>query len=202
MSIFQQSEKTACWQYFRDYINSKELGHRFKRADFRTIANVKNFNMGTLDTLRNLLVRGGFFEIVDRGTYEFKNRIPAGTTTTELYSLAFGTKLEYLEKVVTRKERERRYAEDQARLLELQKVNIAIITEARSKPCKDCNQPLPDFVKIFSYRQPQKRYYAFTELTFSPTEKVQDEIEKCDIICLNCHAIRVHKGLHSFYKEV
>jgi len=197
-----RKDKNVCWTYFREFINTKEIGHRFKRSDFKIISNVKKFNMGTLDTFRNMLVRAGFFTIVDRGTYELKNKIPAGTTTTELYSLAFGSKLEYLEKVVGRKERERRQAEEQARLLELQRVNTAILTEARSKPCKDCNLPLSDFVKIFSYRQPQTKYYAFTQFTLAPTEKLQNELEKCDLICLNCHAIRVHDGLHSVYQEV
>src|SRR5229473_1897940 len=94
------------WPQFRTYVNNKEIGHKFKRSDFLLFANLHDTPHGTVDTNRNLLVRAGFLKIVGRGTYEVLSKVPNGTTTTELHELAYGSKLVYLEKVVTRKERE------------------------------------------------------------------------------------------------
>ena len=201
MSIFQVDSNLSCWPALREYINSKELGFKFTRAEFRVLANTKRFNMNSIDGFRNQLVRAGFFKLAGRGTYEFTQRIPPGTTTSELHQLAYGSKLVYLEKVVARKERERIRAEEEARLLELQRVNTAILVEARSKPCLDCNLPLPDYVKVFSYRF-ETKYQAISQLISSATEKLRIELDKCDLICLNCHAIRLHDGKHSVYADI
>src|SRR5690349_17252028 len=108
------------WAAFRDFVNGKELGFQFKRSDIITFGRLRHVQVSSMDNFRNLMVRAGFFKIVARGTYELVNKIPVGTTTSEMHTLAYGSKLVYLEKVVARKERERRQAEEQARLLELQ----------------------------------------------------------------------------------
>jgi hypothetical protein len=185
------------WPQLREYINKKEIGSTFVRTDLLLFANLKDTPHGTLDTFRNQLVRAGFLKIVGRGRYELVNRIPGGTTTTELSSLATGDRLKYLERVVSRKEREKRIAAEEAALLELQTKNTAIVVEARSRPCLDCNLSLPDYVKIFSYRQQQTKYQRISNLISSPTEKLLIELAKCDLICLNCHTIRLYNDKHS-----
>jgi|ERR1035437_9321631 hypothetical protein len=189
------------WPQFRQYINGKEVGHRFRRPDFLLFANLHYTPHGTVDTNRNLLVRAGFLKIVARGTYEVINKIPNGTTTTELHELAYGDKLMYLEKVVKRKEREKIAAAREALLLELKTKNAAIILEARAKSCLDCNLPLPDYVKVFSYTQPQDKYQGISAFMSAPTEKLLAELTKCDLICLNCHMIRLHNDKHSVYEK-
>ena len=59
-----------------------------------------------------------------------------------------------------------------------------------------------DYVKVFSYRQPQSKYQLFSQLISDSTERLQEELAKCDLICLNCHAVRLHEGKHSIYKEI
>lgn len=186
------------WPQFREYVNSKEVGHKFRRPEFLLFANAHDTPHGTVDTNRNLLVRSGFLKIVGRGTYEVQGRIPNGTTTTELHELAYGSKLTYLEKVVARKHREKVQAEREAFMLELKTKNAAIVLEARAKPCLDCNLPLPDYVKVFSYRQPQDKYQGISAFISAPTEKLLAELTKCDLICLNCNATRIHNDKHSF----
>lgn len=190
------------WSTFREYINAHDLGFKFQRKEFKVFSNAKRIKMSTVDNFRNMMVRSGFLKLAGRGVYEFANKVPVGTTTSELHTLAYGSKLVYLEKVVARKERERRQAEEEARLLELQRVNTTLLTEARSKPCLDCKLPLPNFVKIFSYRQPQAKYHHISQMISVETDKLLNELSKCDLICLNCHAIRVHEGKHSVYQEV
>lgn len=202
MSIFEVSPVQTGWAAFREYVNGKELGFNFKRSDLLVLARTKHIQTSSMDNFRNLMVRAGFFKIIARGTYEFVNKIPVGTTTSEMHTLAYGSKLVYLEKVVARKERERRQAEEDARLLELQRVNTAILIEARSKPCMDCNLPLPDYVKIFSYRYPQDKYHAMSQMISVATSRLRTELGKCDLICLNCHAVRLHEGKHSVYSEI
>lgn len=189
------------WSQLREYVNKKEIGATFARTDLLLFANLKDTPHGTLDTFRNQLVRAGFLKIIGRGKYELINKIPLGTTTTELSALATGDRLRYLEKVVSRKEREKRIAAEEAALLELQTKNTVIVVEARSKPCLDCNLPLPDYVKIFSYRQSQTKYQRISNLVSSPTEKLLYELAKCDLICLNCHTIRLHNDKHSVYEK-
>src|SRR5258708_22074791 len=121
------------WPKFRAYVNEKEVGKRFTRTDFLLFANLQDTPHGTVDTNRNLLVRGGFLKIVGRGLYELVNKIPGGTTTTELHELAYGDRLKYLEKVVKRKELEQVAAERDGKLIEHKTGNVVSVLEIREK---------------------------------------------------------------------
>ena len=97
------------WAKVRDFINGKEIGHIFARKELILLGNLNQLASSSIDMIRNTLVRSGFFKIVDRGRYEFMTKIPSGSTLSELKTLAFKTKLEYLEQVVGRKEREKKH---------------------------------------------------------------------------------------------
>ena len=99
------------WSRVRDFINTKEVGHIFARKELILLASLSGITTSTVDTIRNALIRAGFLKWVGRGRYELVNKIPIGTTLTEIVALAFGTNLDYLEKVTARKEREKRHVQ-------------------------------------------------------------------------------------------
>lgn len=184
------------------YISKKDVGYVFRRKDFVALGDTINIAPGSMSMYSNVLRSAGFLRTVEPGKYEYIQKLPVNTTSREVSLLAKGDRLRYLEVVTKRKENERIQAEEQARLLELTRINTAILISVRNNPCKDCNLPLPDYVKIFSYRQPQTKYHHLSQMITLPTDKLRSELDKCDLICLNCHAIRLHDGKHSVYNEI
>lgn len=62
-----------------------------------------------------------------------------------------------------------------------------------SHPCMDCEQYYPYYVMQFDHLPKFKKLYTIADqLTTSP-KKLLKEIEKCDLVCANCHAVRSHK---------
>jgi hypothetical protein len=181
---------SAFWPKFREFINKRDIGGVFTRTEYKLFANLNDTPHGTADFHRNALVRAGFLKIVGRGRYELVNKIPAGTTTTELKELVIGDRLRYLEKVVARKEREKRIAEEKIRVAQLTETNTRIVGELLSRPCLDCKRSYPRPAMIFSYREAPRRYRALSKLILRETRDFVDELEKCDVVCFNCHLIR------------
>lgn len=63
-----------------------------------------------------------------------------------------------------------------------------------NKPCTDCGKQYPYYVMDFDHLDPTKKEKNVGRLTarsFS-LEKIQKEIDKCELVCSNCHRIRTH----------
>lgn len=178
------------WEKLVKFINKKELGHIFKRSELLLWANVNDLSGNTIDMYRNQLVHAGIWKRVKSGTYELQSKLPENTTTTELYLLYKGDRLKYLEKVVQRKEREKEIAAENERVAKLTEVNNRIISELLSRPCLDCKGSYPKPAMIFSYRQVPRHFRALSKLILRETKDFVDELEKCDVVCFNCHLIR------------
>jgi len=181
---------TSGWQTFLKYVNGKEIGHIFKRKDLLVFASVNGMAGGSIDGYRNQMVQGGYFKRVKAGTYELQNKLPDGTTTTEIYHLRNNDRLKYLEKVVARKERQARQAAEKARQEAACATNTRIVADARSRPCLDCRGSFPAAVMQFSYRQAPRWHRTLSKMILGNTQKLVDEIGDCDVICMNCHIIR------------
>ena len=70
-----------------------------------------------------------------------------------------------------------------------------VIKEAKEQPCCDCGLRYPSYVMDFDHRDGrQKRFNigrdALSKL--STVEALRAEIDKCDVVCANCHRIRTH----------
>src|SRR5665213_2283169 len=80
----------------------------------------------------------------------------------------------------------------QARSRELGKKNYdkirAFINEAKQAPCMDCHQTFPPCVMDFDHRDPTEK--AMNVGACRSLKKTIAEIEKCDLVCANCHRIR------------
>ena len=76
-----------------------------------------------------------------------------------------------------------------------QKRNIIkeyIANYKQSKVCADCKESYPYWMMDFDHLEDKvftiARYYEYT----LDLEKIKKEIEKCDVVCANCHRNRTH----------
>lgn len=64
----------------------------------------------------------------------------------------------------------------------------------KDKPCKDCGIKYPWYVLDFHHRNPIDKSFSLSTGCYRHSrEDVLKEIEKCDLICANCHRIREYK---------
>lgn len=70
-----------------------------------------------------------------------------------------------------------------------------IIRGAKDRPCSDCGISYPTFVMDFDHRdQAQKRFNIGRDALGRCSERaLMEEIEKCDVVCANCHRMRTHR---------
>lgn len=67
------------------------------------------------------------------------------------------------------------------------------LQERKSVPCADCGIMYPYFVMDFDHRDPsQKLFNIGSKVSSMSFEQVRVEVEKCDVVCSNCHRIRTH----------
>ena len=64
-------------------------------------------------------------------------------------------------------------------------------------PCMDCKQSYPYYVMDFDHRDPTQKVAHIQKMCTSASwERLLQEIDKCDIVCANCHRIRTfNQGL-------
>ena len=70
-----------------------------------------------------------------------------------------------------------------------------IILEAKDRPCAECGVRYPVHVMDFDHRTgTRKRFNGRDALTRCSIEALQQEIEKCDVVCANCHLNRTYRA--------
>ena len=70
----------------------------------------------------------------------------------------------------------------------------AWIKAKKNVPCMDCGKSYPFYVMDFDHRDPSIKVANIGRLIGS-WKKLKEEVEKCDIVCSNCHRIRTHSYL-------
>lgn len=58
--------------------------------------------------------------------------------------------------------------------------------------CQDCGNKNP-IVLDFDHRDPSKKHLSVSEMSGYAEAKVRKEMNKCDVVCANCHRIRTAK---------
>jgi hypothetical protein len=94
----------------------------------------------------------------------------------------------------------------QARVIESHRLarhkRYALIKEIKeSSPCTDCGLKFPYYVMDFDHRDRAtkvKDISALVKQPYFPWDKVQAEITKCDLVCVNCHRLRTYQGNNSY----
>lgn len=65
-----------------------------------------------------------------------------------------------------------------------------IIKAIKSNPCTDCGNKYPYYVMDFDHLYNKKFNLSIAANKLMSVEKVMKEIDKCEIVCANCHRIR------------
>lgn len=65
-----------------------------------------------------------------------------------------------------------------------------VIREAKNKPCMDCGINYPSYVMDFDHRPGEIKIKNLSRMNGYGLDKIKEEIEKCDLVCANCHRER------------
>ena len=76
-----------------------------------------------------------------------------------------------------------------------QKQNKRLAVEYKGNKCNDCQQSFPDCVYDFHHLDPKQKDTNPSELLKKSFDKAKDELDKCVLLCSNCHRLR------HFYKD-
>ena len=67
----------------------------------------------------------------------------------------------------------------------------ALIIRSKEKPCVDCGKSYPYYVMDFDHVRGKKKFeLSVAGRHFRALDSVQKEMDKCDVICSNCHRER------------
>ena|ERR1019366_2542947 len=67
------------------------------------------------------------------------------------------------------------------------------INRLKMSPCADCHVQYSPWVMDFDHRNPNDKLFCIGGHITIAWDKIQDEIQKCDLVCSNCHRERTHK---------
>lgn len=75
------------------------------------------------------------------------------------------------------------------------------IRDQKNKPCQDCKIKYPYYVMDFDHRPDEIKNFNLADIArLQPRlEIIVEEINKCDIVCSNCHRIRTHSRTKTRY---
>lgn len=69
--------------------------------------------------------------------------------------------------------------------------------------CKDCKKKFPYYVLDFDHRDPHTKKFQPARLAQNNSwDKMLEEINKCDVVCANCHRVRSHEKQHHSHRNV
>lgn len=83
------------------------------------------------------------------------------------------------------------------RVMRRQRATLQWLRELRRLPCADCNGAFPAHVMDFDHRDPSLKTFSLCsdKVLLKPRAVLLAEIEKCDVVCANCHAARTFAQL-------
>lgn len=66
-----------------------------------------------------------------------------------------------------------------------------------ARPCMDCGKSYPHYVMDFDHRDPSAKISEIANMLKDcrPWVIILEEIEKCDLVCANCHRVRTHETI-------
>jgi len=71
------------------------------------------------------------------------------------------------------------------------------INQLKSVPCFDCQRIFPPWAMEFDHRDPSLKKFSIADATDgTSSERLKEEIEKCDIVCVVCHRFRTYDDTH------
>ena len=78
-----------------------------------------------------------------------------------------------------------------------QVATLKFLRDLRRLPCQDCGGTFPPWVMDFDHRDPAKKAFNLMSgrAMLMSRARLIAEVEKCDIVCANCHAARTYRWL-------
>ena len=70
--------------------------------------------------------------------------------------------------------------------------NRILVAKIKDAPCVDCGGRFPSCAMDFDHRDPSQKLAGVGMMMGYKIETIQKEIDKCDLVCANCHRIRTH----------
>lgn len=95
-------------------------------------------------------------------------------------------KAEYQER--NRRNQEHKRAASKARLARI----YDYINDIKSRPCADCGLSYPPYVMDFDHGGNEKVDGVSRLIVSASLERIKAEVEKCEVVCANCHRERTH----------
>lgn len=84
----------------------------------------------------------------------------------------------------------RRYHESSKRFKRSTVEEVRALKE--SKPCFDCGLWYPYYVMQFDHVRGEKKFAIAKIHNSVGRKRLEEELDKCDLVCANCHAVRTH----------
>jgi hypothetical protein len=63
----------------------------------------------------------------------------------------------------------------------------------KSRACADCGIKYPYYVMDFDHREGEIKQYELNRIDRMSIKAILREIEKCDVVCSNCHRVRTYE---------
>lgn len=96
------------------------------------------------------------------------------------------------------KERARKwYAANKDKVAERNRLKRAFIDAAKARPCADCGVQYPPYVMSFDHLPGSGKHSNISSMGTYSLDRIAAEIEKCEVVCHNCHAQRTHFRRHT-----
>ncbi len=68
-----------------------------------------------------------------------------------------------------------------------------LVRQAKSRPCADCGIQYPYYVMDFDHRDGALKQFALNSVQRKTKQAILSEMEKCDVVCSNCHRERTYQ---------
>lgn len=72
---------------------------------------------------------------------------------------------------------------------------MALLEAFKSKPCIDCGNRFSSECMDFDHRPDQDKCAPVSDFKTMNLDRLLTEINKCDLVCANCHRIRTKKRI-------
>lgn len=67
-----------------------------------------------------------------------------------------------------------------------------MINAVKDVPCLDCGRRFPSYVMDLDHRDPAIKSFTVSQSKTIKVSRILTEIQKCDVVCANCHRERTH----------
>lgn len=68
-----------------------------------------------------------------------------------------------------------------------------LVAEYKARPCSDCGGSFPPCAMDLHHRDPGDKEFVLGQAALKSWKRVRAEMDKCDLVCANCHRIRHFK---------